>query len=84
MCLVYLLDFRRAKEWESRGIGTQENWKVDSIISQGDEEGNISNICCYQFYEWCYYRENKNGFLFNREVLGRVLGPAKGEGNEMA
>ena len=25
-----------------------------------------------------------NKFPFNREVLGRVLGPAKGEGNEMA
>ena len=48
------------------------------------EEGDISNICQYQWYDWCYFREQKERFPFNREVLGRVLGPAKGEGNEMA
>jgi hypothetical protein len=30
------------------------------------------------------FRDHKNKFPFNREVLGRVIGPAKGEGNEMA
>ena len=29
-------------------------------------------------------REHTNCFLYNQEVLGRVLGPARGEGNEMA
>jgi len=48
------------------------------------EEGDISNICQYGWYEWCYFRENSNKFPFNREVLGRVLGPATGAGNEMA
>ena len=48
------------------------------------EEGDISNLCQYEWYAWCYYRENTNKFPFNREVLGRILGPAKGEGNEMA
>jgi hypothetical protein len=48
------------------------------------EEGNISNLCQYDWYEWCFYREHTAKFPFNREVLGRVLGPAKGEGNEMA
>jgi hypothetical protein len=33
--------------------------------------------------DWCSFREQKQKFPFNREVLGRVLGPAKGEGNEM-
>jgi hypothetical protein len=47
-------------------------------------EGDISNLCQFGWYEWCYYRENTNKFPFNKEVLGRVLGPAKGEGNEMA
>ena len=47
------------------------------------EEGDISNLCQYAWYDWCYYRENKNAFPFNKEVLGRVLGPARGEGNEM-
>jgi hypothetical protein len=48
------------------------------------EEGDISNLCQYKWYDWCYFRDQKNRFPFNREVLGRVLGPAKGEGNEMA
>jgi hypothetical protein len=48
------------------------------------EEGNISNLCQYEWYEWCYYQEQKEGSPYNREVLGRVLRPARGEGNEMA
>lgn len=48
------------------------------------EQGDISNICQYAFYEFCYYREHTAGFPHNQEVLGRVLGPARGEGNEMA
>ena len=48
------------------------------------EEGDISNLCQYGWYQWCYYREHTEKFPFNREVLGRVLGPARGEGNEMS
>ena len=48
------------------------------------EEADISNLCQYDWYEWCYYMEHTNKFPFNQEVLGRVLGPAKGSGNEMA
>jgi hypothetical protein len=52
------------------------------VATTGDERG-ISNLCRYSFYEWCYFRENKNKFPFNKEVLGHVFGPAKGEGNDM-
>ena len=48
------------------------------------EEGGISNICQYKWYDWCYYMEHKEFFPFNREVLGRFLGPETGAGNEMA
>ncbi len=48
------------------------------------EDGDISNLCQYKWYDWCYFREQKEKFPFNKEVLGRVLGPARGEGNEMA
>jgi hypothetical protein len=41
-------------------------------------------LCQYKWYAWCYFREQKQRFPFNREVLRRVIGPAKGEGNEMA
>jgi hypothetical protein len=48
------------------------------------EEGDISNLCQYKWYDWCYFRDQTEKFPYNREILGRVLGPAKGEGNEMA
>jgi hypothetical protein len=47
------------------------------------EEGDISNLCQFKWYEWCYYREHKEGFPLTREILGRVLGPATGAGNKM-
>ena len=43
------------------------------------EEGDISDLCQFKWCEWCYYQENTNEFPFNREILGRVLGLAKGE-----
>ncbi len=47
------------------------------------DEGDISNLCKYGWYEWCYFREHREGFPLQREILGRVLGPATGAGNEM-
>ena len=46
-------------------------------------EGDISNICNFGWYEWVYYRDHGN-FPENKQKLGRVLGPMKNEGNEMA
>ena len=48
------------------------------------EEGDISSLCQFGWYEWCYYREQTTAFPRNHEVLGLILGPARGEGNEMA
>lgn len=48
------------------------------------EEGDISNLCQYKFYEWVYYRDTKAGFPMDKMLLGRTLGPANGEGNEMS
>ena len=47
-------------------------------------EGDISNICQFDWYDWCYFRE-EGGILFpnQKRQLGRVLGPIKNEGNEM-
>ena len=47
------------------------------------EEGDISSLCTYGWYEWCYFRDQTAAFPANKEVMGRVLGPARGEGNEM-
>jgi hypothetical protein len=44
---------------------------------------DISNLCNFGWYEWIYYRDH-GVFPVNKEKLGRVLGPLKNEGNEMA
>ena len=54
------------------------------FFSVTGEEGDISNLCQFSFYQWVYYREQKNGFPIPKELLGRALGPSKGEGNAMA
>ena len=48
------------------------------------EQRDISNLCQFRWYEWCYYRSHKAPFSHNQEVLGHVLGPARGEGNELS
>ena len=52
-------------------------------LTTGDE-GQISNLCQYTWYEWCCFRDQTATFPNKKEVLGRVLGPARGAGNEMA
>jgi hypothetical protein len=47
------------------------------------EEGDTFNLCQIGWYEGGYYREHTAAFPNQQEVLGRVLGPARGEGNEM-
>ena len=48
------------------------------------EEGDISFLCQFGWYEWCYYCEQTAAFPHNCEVLGWILGPTRGKGNEMA
>ena len=39
----------------------------------------------FDWYDWCYFREESGvKFPFQKRSLGRVLGPMKNEGNEMA
>ena len=48
-------------------------------------QGDISNLCLFDWYDWCYYREDSDHqFPHQKILLGRVLGPSKNEGNEMA
>ena len=46
-------------------------------------QGDICNICQFGWFEWIYYRDH-GVFPINKEKLGKVLGPLKNEGNEMA
>ena len=48
------------------------------------EQRDISNLCQFRWYEWCYFRDHKAPFPHNQEVRGGVLGPAQGEGNELS
>ena len=57
---------------------------TNAHFSVTGEEGDISNLAQFGFYEWCYFRDHTQKFPFNQEVLGKVLGPASGEGNEMS
>ena len=47
-------------------------------------EADISNLCQFGWYEWVYFRDNSRPYPTMQEELGRCLGPAKNEGNEMA
>ena len=47
------------------------------------KEGDISSICQFGWYEWVYLWETTAKSPFPAHVLGRCLGPAKNEGNEM-
>ena len=53
------------------------------ITAKFDDEGDISNLCDFVWFDWCYYCNHKD-FPQQQERLGRVLGPANNEGNEMA
>ena len=33
------------------------------------EEGDISNLCKFKWYDWCYFRDKKNRFPYNQEIL---------------
>ena len=62
----------------------QLNGKNPTSITLGIQP-DISNICQFDWYDWCYYRhETSSQFPFQKESLGRVLGPFTNEGNEMS
>lgn len=48
-----------------------------------NEMGDISNLYQFGWYEWVYFRQHTAAFPYQKEVLGRCLGPTKNEGNEM-
>ena len=63
--------------------GSYQDQGDDAHTATTHEEGDISNLCQYKWCDWCYYREHTAKFPHNQEVLGHVLGPARGKGNEM-
>ncbi len=47
-------------------------------------EADISHLCIFGWYEWVCYRNQSAAYPFQKECLGRCLGPAKNEGYIMA
>ena len=48
------------------------------------DQGDISNLCQFRWYDWCYFWDHKAPFTHNQEELGCVLSPARGERNELS
>ena len=48
------------------------------------EEGDISNVCQFKWYEWAYAMDGAAKFPNQAQFICRVLGPTKNDGNEMA
>jgi hypothetical protein len=86
-CPIVFWDYCVERRAQINNLMAKDNFKLHSSNAYTlltGAEGDISKVCQCGWYDWCYYREQKAKFPFNREVLGRVLGPAKSEGNEMA
>ena len=47
------------------------------------DEGDISNLCVFDWYDWGYFRDQSTSFPEPKEVLCKVLGPSRNVGNEM-
>lgn len=75
---------RRARTYDLASRKLFQSHCTKACTALTGEEGDISNSCQHKFYDWCCCRDHKNGFPNPRELPGRVLGPAKNEGNEMA
>jgi hypothetical protein len=86
-CPLVLWDYCVERRARINNLTAKDIFKLHSsnaYTALTGDEGDISNLCQYKWYDWCYFRDKREKFPFNREILGRVLGPAKGEGNEMA
>ena len=84
---MILWDYCVERRARINNLTAKDNFKLDGTTPHTAtmaEEGDISSLCQFGWYEWCYYCEHTAAFPNNREVLGRVLGPVRGEGNEMA
>mmetsp|Transcript_26699 Transcript_26699/g.37842 ORF Transcript_26699/g.37842 Transcript_26699/m.37842 type:complete len:775 (+) Transcript_26699:4067-6391(+) len=84
-CPLVFWDYCIERQARINNLTVKDTFKMQgrnpqSIIT--GEEGDISNLCQYGFYDWVYYRDRTATFPFNKEVLGRVLGPTE-KGNEM-
>ena len=43
------------------------------------EQGDISNLCQFRWYQWCYFRNHKAPFPITKKCLGVSLVPPEGK-----
>ena len=53
-------------------------------LAKFGEEGYISNVCQFKWYEWAYAMDGAAKFPNQAQFLCRVLGPTTNDGNEIA
>jgi hypothetical protein len=61
---------RRARINNLTAKGTFTLHGSNAYTATTSTEGDISNLCQYDWYKWCYFRDHGAGFPFNKEVLG--------------
>ena len=86
-CLIVLWDYCCERRSRINNLLAKNLFQLEernAHFSVTGENGDISNLCQFAWYGWCYYREHTAGFTPQHNVLVRVLGPYKGEGNEMS
>ena len=85
--LMCLWDYCVERQARINNLMVKDNFKLLGMTPHTAtlaEEGDISSLCQFGRYEWCYHCEQTTVFPHNREVLGQILGPAQGEVNAMA
>jgi hypothetical protein len=86
-CPLLFWDYCVERRARINNLTAKDTFKLhgrNAHTAMTSEEGDISNLCQYIWYQWCYFHDQTEKDPFNREILGRVLGPGKGKGNEMA
>jgi hypothetical protein len=61
-------------EWRAqiKNLNVKDTFKLHGTSAHTSitgEEGDLSSLCQQQWYDWCYFRDQKQKFPFNREVL---------------
>jgi hypothetical protein len=74
----------RINNLTAKDLFTLHGTTPHTALTGEDEDGDMSNLCQCKWHDWCCFRKQKEGIPYNKEVLGGVLGPAKGAGNKKA
>ena len=75
-CPLAFWDYCVERRARVHNVTSKDTFKLHGTNPHTDltgEEADISNICQYDWYDWCYYCEQGEDFPFNKEVLRRVL-----------